>query len=237
MNRLKQKFIIGAVALPILLSSCLNSRSYGPVEEESRNVKNFDELEVSHGIDVYVTFGDDTDLRVETHEDLMNDLVTEVRGKTLKIYFEGSFIWAQTANVYVQAQEIVGISASGGSNVDVEETIMGRDLALSASGGSDIEAEVDVENLEVEVSGGADIEIAGKADYLQAITSGGSDLDAYDLVVRRARLEASGGSDMNVYVEEELDARASGGADIHYRGDPDFVDAHDSSGGDVSSSD
>jgi hypothetical protein len=213
--------------------SCITERSYGPVERESRNIGSFSEIEVSHGINVFITVGNRTSLEVETSEDLIKKLITEVRGDKLKIYFDGNFIWAKTANVYVQAEEISKISASGGADVIGEDEITGRDLELSASGGSDIKLEVDVDNMEVEVSGGADVELSGRTNYLEANTSGGSDLKAYDLIAQTSRLEASGGSDIKVFVEEDIDARASGGADIKYRGNPKNVQTRDSSGGDV----
>lgn len=214
--------------------SCISNKSYGPVEREFRKIKEFDELEVSHGINVYITMGNRTSLEVETSEDLMEKLVTEVKGDKLRIYFDGNFMWVKTANVYLQAEELTKISASGGADVEGEDKIRGDDLVLKASGGSDIRLDIDVDNLEVEVSGGADIELAGRTDYLEASTSGGSDLKAYELIAQKARLEASGGSDIKIQVEEDLEARASGGADIKYRGNPHKIDTRDSSGGDVS---
>jgi len=213
--------------------SCISERNYGPVETETRRIGDFNEIEVSHGINVYISMGNGPSIEVETSEDLMDDLITEVRGDKLRIYFDRNFIWVKTANVFVNVERLSRINASGGSDVRGEDEIRGRDLVLNASGGSDIVLEVDVDNLEVEVSGGADIELAGLANYLEANTSGGADLRAYELTTKIARLDASGGSDMKVFVEEELEARASGGADIKYRGNPKNMDIQDSSGGDV----
>lgn len=221
------------VFLSLSSLSCITERSYGPTERETRNIRAFSEIEVSHGINVFLTIGNKSSLEVETSKDLMEKLITEVRGDKLRIYFEGNFIWARTANVYVQAEEISKITASGGADVDGEDEISSRNLELKASGGSDIKLEVSVENLEVEASGGADVELSGTTYYLEANTSGGSNLNAYDLVAQTARLEASGGSDIKVLVEEDIDARASGGADIKYRGNPKNVQTRDSSGGDV----
>jgi hypothetical protein len=216
--------------------SCITDRNLGPTEKEARKIDDFSEIEVSHGINVYLTMGNTNHLEVETNEELMDKLVTEVRGDKLKIYFEGTFIWAKTANVYLEARTIYKISASGGSDVKGENELKTENLELRASGGSDIRLEVDVEDLEVEVSGGADVELIGEATYIEANTSGGSDLKAFDLITQTARLEASGGSDIKVFVEDDLEANASGGADIRYRGNPRNLETRDSSGGDVSKS-
>jgi len=221
------------LSLIFISFSCISERNYGPTEKESRKIGNFSEIEVGNGINVYLSIGNNTSLEVETSEDLMEKLITEVSGDKLKIYFKGSVFWVKTANVYVQAEEITRINASGGSDVKGEDKIISRNLELNASGGSDIKLSVEVDDLEVEVSGGADIELYGSAEYIDASTSGGSDLKAYDLITQVARLEASGGSDIKVTVEEEIDARASGGADIKYRGSPSQINTRDSSGGDV----
>jgi hypothetical protein len=51
--------------------------------------------------------------------------------------------------------------------------------------------------------------------------------------VQRADLESSGGSDIKVTVEEELTARASGGSDIEFKGNPRIVDTNTSSSADI----
>ena len=229
-------------ATPILLtlitflfiaSSCFFNRNYGPVERESREIDDFTELEVSHGIEVYFSMSDRLSLEVETHEGLMDKLKTRVRGDKLTIYFEGNFHWNSMAKVYLDCKNIEKISASGGSKVVGEDLLESYDLDLRSSGGSDIKLEVDSRDLSAHASGGADIVLSGYSKYFEANSSGGSDIKALEMVVENANLEASGGADITIDVKESLEARASGGADIKYRGNPSKVDIHDSSGGDI----
>lgn len=232
------KIVLQVVSFTIIICafqgySCVGGKEYGPIEKETRNVSGFDAINVSSGIDVYLTMGSGENVEVEAEEDLLEHLVTEVRGGTLKIYFEKSFIWNKSAKVYVEAKNINGISASGGSDVIGKNILESRDLELKASGGSDIKLEVKTRSLDVDVSGGADIILSGLTDQLQANSSGGSDLRALELIAKRARLEASGGADIKVHVEDEIDARASGGADIAYRGNPEVINSKTSSGADI----
>lgn len=213
--------------------SCVGGRDYGPVEKETRNVSDFEAIEVSDGIDVYLTMGSREYVEVETSDKLLEHLVTEVRGGTLKIYFDKSFNWNKEAKVYVEAKRIESISTSGGSDLTGENTIESKDLVLNASGGSDIRLDIETRNLNVEVSGGADVLISGVTDYIHVNTSGGSDLKAFDLIAQRADCDASGGSDIKVNVEDELDARASGGADIIYMGNPRRINSDASSSSDI----
>lgn len=222
------------ILLMVIGQSCINGKNYGPLVKETRKVKNFDGLEVSHGIDVFLTMGNNEHLELEAPEGLIEHLVTEVKGETLKIYLDKNLGWTYSdIKIYLEAKKIQKIHASGGSDVKCENTIESRDLDLRASGGSDIKLEVDTKNLEVNVSGGADIVLSGKTEEITAKTSGGSDLKAFDLVAQYADLEASGGSDIKITVEEELEARTSGGADIEYMGDPQKVDTKASTSSDI----
>lgn len=214
--------------------SCIGNLNYGPVERETRKVGTFSEIEVSHGINLYLTSGKNNRLEVETAEKYLDRLVTEVKGDKLKIYFSGSFMMPTTANVYLEASSVSSIKASGGSDVIGENTLHTEELELVASGGSDIRLEVETDYLKVNVSGGADIILSGTANFLEAVTSGGGDLKAFDLIIQNAKLRASGGSDIKVYVEDALEAHASGGADIRYKGNPRTIDSRNSAGGDVS---
>ena len=232
---MKTKFVLFAAILLFIIQgqSCFQGKQHGPLVKETRNVDNFDELEVSHGIDVYLTMGNDERLELETPEGLLKELITEVEGGTLKIYFDKSFNWNSETTIYLEAKKLRKIHASGGSDVKGENVVEAKNLDLAASGGSDLHLKVDVRDLEVKVSGGADVVLVGSAEYLEAETSGGSDLKAFDLVVQVADLEASGGSDIKVTVEEEIDATTSGGADIEYMGNPQKVNTDSSASSDI----
>lgn len=222
------------VLLSLSCFSCIGNLNYGPVKRESREIGTFSEIEVSHGINLYLTTGKDNHLEVETGKSFLNRLITEVKNDKLKIYFSGSFMMPTTANVYLEASPVRSIKASGGSDVIGENKLHTKELELVASGGSDIRLEVETDYLEVKVSGGADIVLSGMANVLEAETTGGSDLKAFDLIVQKAKLHASGGSDIKVFVEDDLEARASGGADIRYKGNPRTIDSRNTAGGDVS---
>ncbi len=222
------------IAMIILISSsCIGNKNLTPVISEERDVPPFQAIKVQNGIDVYITYGPKDKIKVETNENTMQYLITEVRNDVLRIYFKRSGVWFREARVYVTTNQLKEIDASGGSDVKSENTIDADDLKLKASGGSDIELAVNATNLTAEASGGADIMLSGYAVNLVAHTSGGSDLKAFDLTVDKAELEASGGSDIKITVTKELSARASGGADILYKGNPEKINVNSSASGDV----
>jgi hypothetical protein len=163
----------------------------------------------------------------------MKELKTEVRGSSLYLSFEGPWSIGRSAKVYVVMDDIEEISSGGGSDVRTHGIVRTRRLMLRSSGGSDMDLDVAVSELDIECSGGSDVSIRGTADHLRARTSGGSDLKGFDLVADEADLQSSGGSDMQVHVVKKLHAKASGGSDIQYMGNPQNKQIESSSNADI----
>ncbi|HBH22608.1 MAG TPA: DUF2807 domain-containing protein [Cytophagales bacterium] len=204
---------------------------------ETRELRGFEEVSVGSGINLYIKQGEEYYVEViaEDRDDL-EKIKTEVVGGRLKISYKRSgwgFNWNNKMEVRVTMPDIYEINASGGADVYGVNLIRTKDLELGASGGADIKLEVEVGNLILNSSGGSDIELSGKALFLEGQSSGGSDIKAYDLRVKRAKLNASGGSDIQITVIEELEANASGGSDIYYKGNPTKVRSNSGASGDV----
>jgi len=85
----------------------------------------------------------------------------------------------------------------------------------------------------VHISSSGDITLTGDAGMLEADLSSAGDLNAYNLEVKEADVSASSAGDADINVSEKLTARASSAGDIHYMGDPKYVDAHSSSAGGI----
>ena len=223
------RFLILLVTLA--MASCIGNRA--PLSRVVRDAAPFTTINVEDGIDIYLTIAENESIEVETHENMLDLLATEVDDGVLHVYFKRTRPWFSTARVYVTTPEVHKITASGGSDVKGENTIETDHLTIKASGGSDIYLTVQVNSLDIRSSGGADIHLSGNAQRIEARTSGGSDLRAADLTVKEAVLQSSGGSDIRITVTEALRANASGGSDIYYRGNPEIIKANSSGGGDV----
>ncbi|HQU53588.1 MAG TPA: DUF2807 domain-containing protein, partial [Saprospiraceae bacterium] len=102
-------------------------------------------------------------------------------------------------------------------------------FTIQASGGSDLKMDISVENLVCTVSGGADLDLSGSALTIKLDCSGGSDTKARDLRTQNATIEASGGADVYLTVNGELDVEASGASDVTVYGKPRVT--HQSSSG------
>lgn len=204
----------------------LAQKTYNDANAERRNVSGFHGISTSNGIDLYITQGDEEAVAVSANKSEYRDLIrTEVENGILKIYYKSKSYgytngWGgnKRLKAYVSVRKLESISASGGSSVVIEGPLTGDRMNILVSGGGNFKGNVTAPNMEVVASGGSDVDISGRTSNLSIHASGGSDLDAYELVSENCRASCTGGSDIKITVNNELSAVASGGSDIHYRG-------------------
>jgi len=226
--------------LILAIGSTLSALASGnETKTQTRNVSGFNAIDVSTGIDLFITMGSTEEVKIVADDEIIDDIKTEVKNGTLYIYMKRNnwFNWGgnKTRKAYVSVKELVELDASSGSDVESENTLEGESLQISASSGSDIKLEVHYKNLSLDTSSGSDAELKGKVKNLKLSASSGSDIDATELESVNCKASASSGSDISLTVTEDLEADASSGADITYHGNPETRNINESSGGDVRS--
>lgn len=186
-----------------------------------REGKGYDAIEISDGIDLFISYGDEA-IAVSASETKYRDKIkTTVEKGVLRIsYDEKGFSWNTKRNLkaYVSFKKLRALVATGGSDITVEGTIKTNNLAIDISGGCDFKGKVEVEQLSIDQSGGSDINIHGNANKIFINASGGSDFNGYGLITDVCNVEASGGSDVEITANKEIIAKASGASDINYKG-------------------
>lgn len=203
-------------------------------ESDTRNVGSFQGIKAAEGIDVYLKKGDKEQVNVEASGISVSRVITEVSGGYLKIHLdEGRYTRSRTVKVYVTYVELTKLYASSASNIYSEGTIKARSLSLSSSSAATIEVSVEVDNLTVSASSAADVELKGKARTVEIDVSSAGEVDAYDLNADEVVAEASSAGSIKVTVSQKIEAEASSGASIRYRGNPNKTNTNSSSGGSV----
>lgn len=208
---------------------------------ETRTVNSFNAIDVSAGVDLYLKMGTTEEVKVVADDDVIDEIVTEVKNGTLHIYMKKQklfnfFNFGSTSarKVYVTVATLKRIHASSGSDVRSENTLQGDILEISSSSGADVALDVVYKNVSLDASSGADIKISGKAKTVRASASSGSDINARNLEAVVVHASASSGADIAVHATDEIYANASSGGDVSYYGNPSVKDIEESSGGDVS---
>ncbi len=228
---MKKLFFLAVVVLLAIQLPAQQNIIHDP-NVELRDVKGFHAIEVSNGIDLYLSRGEKEQVAVTAKNPGWRDRIrTEVVDGVLKIYVkkEDRFQWrnSQKMKVYISFLNLDRLNASGASDIFVDGEIAGANLSIGLSGASDFRGSVRVDQLELDQSGASDAAIRGTVAGVTTIhTSGASNIKGYELSTDSCVAHASGASDIKITVHKEIDTQASGASSVHYRGNPTVEKIH-----------
>jgi hypothetical protein len=231
-----------AISLNLMMLSCQIVSNIGPgergdgnVQSEDRVVSNFNKIEVSNGIDLYLTQGTEESLVVQADSNLLEFIKTEVSGGTLRVFTEKNIHSAASRKVKLTFKNLEALTANSGSDVLSNSLLELEDLKVSASSGADVDVELNAQNVIARSSSGSDIYLSGTAQSIDAEASSGSSVKATKLKAENGSADSSSGADVSINVSGKLTASASSGGDVTYYGNPKVIDKNKSSGGRVRS--
>ncbi|NJN41406.1 MAG: DUF2807 domain-containing protein [Flammeovirgaceae bacterium] len=202
-------------------------------ESETRNLSSFSGIRAGEAIDVYLKKGTKESARVIASGVRLSDVLTEVKGSNLVIEMRDGNYRSRNVKVYVTYVSLEKISCSSAANLYSEDVIKASDLTLSVSSSGNIELKIEASKTTASASSAGDMILEGKTGYLNADASSAGEIDAYNLEADRVDAEASSAGDIRVNAKNEIEARASSGGSIRYRGNPSKTNTNSSSGGSV----
>lgn len=234
---MKQQFVLlSTILVSFFFSSCIFSPSItgnGKVTEQRRNIKDFEEIRVSRGMNVYISYGEETKLTVKADENLHKVIQTEVNGNILRISSEAGIKKAKEKKVFVTTPNIKAIKGSSGSNIFSENRLVSDQIEVSTSSGSNIKLELETDGVIVSASSGSNIKLKGKSNSVWAKASSGSNIRADELHSKDCEAKVSSGANIWVSASEHLNGKASSGGNVFYHGNPSHTEISRSSGGNV----
>ena len=196
---------------------------------QQRSVGSFTGIQVSGAIDVYVNQSKESAVAVSAANTEMRDnIITEVRGNTLYISFKGSWTsgWKDPkAKAYISISTLEMLDISGASNLNLVGAVKGDDLLVKLSGASDIKGDIQYNNARFVLTGASDSKLTGKVGRIKIQISGASDCKCYDLIADIAEINASGASDVQINVQQEISVEARGASSVNYKGSPQLKSA------------
>src|SRR5690349_14210325 len=158
-NNMRQIFIVAASAL-LLFSSCRQIfakriRGNGNITTQTRSAGEFNSIDVSGSIDIYVRQDSSSSIRVETDDNLQQYVETMRDGEVLRIKTEEGYNLkpSRQIKVYVSSSIFKRFEASGACNVFSEAKINNpSDVDVDLSGSCDITLEISAPKITADVS-------------------------------------------------------------------------------------
>ena len=231
------KFLLIIFVIAALTTACYVPfsprlvRGSGDVVVEDRNVSGFDRILVTGAGRLILTQGDSESLSIETDDNLMEYIKTEVVGDTLEIGFEDDVVLSSNGGgigldptdgfiFRISVIDLQEISISGAADIEMEKIKTDQlDIDLSGAGLVAID-DLDASTLNVHISGAGDVNVVGRVVSQVVMLSGLGRYQAFNLESQEASVTISGAGGAEVWVTESLDVSISGAGDVKYYGSP-----------------
>ena len=222
---MRQIFILAASSL-LLFSSCREIfakrvRGNGNVTTQTRSAGEFNSIDVSGNIDVYVKQDSTASIKVEADENLQQYIETIDDGNVLRIKTEEGYNLrsSRQIKVYVSSATFKKFGASGACNIFSEGNInSSSDMDIDLSGSCDATLDLTAPKISADVSGACTVKLKGQTKDFNVDGSGSTDIKCYDLLAENVDLDISGAGDAEVYASVKLTGDISGAASVQYKG-------------------
>jgi len=218
---------IQVMLMGMLLSTVLFAQTINDANAEPRNLSGFHVIKISNAFTVYISQGNEDAVAISASKaEYREKIITKVENGVLIIRFDDDKKFWKGWNgdktklkAYISVKKIDRLDVSGACDVFFEEGISSEDLTVRLSGASDLKGKIDAKKLSFDISGASDATISGNAAELSVEASGASDFKGFDMTTNYCTAEASGASSVNITVNKELNAKASGASSVRFKGE------------------
>lgn len=241
---MKRSFILLALSTLIFAStSCKKDgglrcvRANGDIVTETRTPGNFDRIEMDLSGDI--TLYQDTtltepQLTIETSENILSRIETEVNGRTLVIKEDRCIRKLNTFNVEVRVPDLAGVSLNGSGSVTSAHRLILNEIELDINGSGDMNLDIKANVTEIGINGSGSIQLDGTTNELDIDINGSGDVNAFKLEAMDCFININGSGNCEVNVSGALDVDISGSGNVTYTGSPTSFTTNNNGSGSVS---
>lgn len=196
------------------------SEGSGTVEKENRNLEEFDRISINVSGNIFYVQGDTYKIGIETDDNLLQYITTNVRGKELIIDSDKS-ICPHKLNIYITSKELRKVEIEGSADFFAQTPIKTENLDISIDGSGDVQIDsVFSERVQLEINGSGEIRIGGSCNTFSAEVNGSGDIFASKLNSKISKVEINGSGNAYVVAQDELILEINGSGDVYYDGNP-----------------
>ena len=218
-------YTLSALILFISLSACAQNKrkGNGSLITKERSIENFDALKVAGSFDE-ITSNKKNQLSINTDENLIEDIITEVKNGTLIIRTKKNS-YLKTSNrksikIKVPLVALKSAKLSGSGKIHSQETVESNRLNTSLSGSGKIVLSVATQQLNSQLSGSGKIQLKGEAQQVAAKLSGSGSIRLQEVKAKDAEATLAGSGSIYLSCSNDLDATVAGSGRIRYFGEP-----------------
>lgn len=195
----------------------------GTVVTETREVGDFDRVELAGQGVVTLGAGADGSIEIEADDNLLPAIQTTVSGGTLIIRTRAGTTIDPTREIHyaLGCPELAGATISGAGAMDLGTCTTSGALDLRIAGAGDLGAtDLAAGQVTVDIAGSGSALLAGATDALSVVIAGAGNVDAADLEAGTVEVTTTGTGDVTAWAVDQLDVTIRGTGTVRYTGDP-----------------
>ena len=192
---MKKLLVISLVSV-FALASCNWHRIHGngSIKTETRDVEEFDAITCDGGYDMQINCQEKQSLTIETDDNLLPLVKTEVHNKTLHIYTKGNLAPTQRIRIAVSVPDITEFISNGSTDGDINK-INNSAIAIG-------------------IHGSGKLQLNGKSGTVHINISGSSKIEAASLISENSNIQINGSGNIHVYATNSIDVQINGSGTV-----------------------
>jgi hypothetical protein len=201
---MKKLLVISLVGV-LALTSCHwhRIRGNGSIKTETRDVAAFEAVTCDGGYEVQINCQEKQSVAIETDENLLPLIKTEVHNKTLHIDTKGNLFPTNRIRIAVSVPNITEFTSNGSTEGDINN--------------------INNSTLDIGIHGSGKLHLNGKSGTVHINTSGSSKIDAISLISENSDIQINGSGNIQVYATNSLGVQINGSGTVKYKGEPKSV--------------
>jgi hypothetical protein len=201
---MKKLLVISLVSI-FALTSCNwhRIRGNGSVKTETRDVVAFEAITCDGGYEVQINCQEKQSLVIETDENLLPLVKTEVHNNTLHIDTKGILSPTHRIRIAVSVPTITEFTSNGSIDGDI------NNINNSA--------------FDIGIHGSGKLHLNGKSGTVHINTSGSSKIDATSFISENSDIQINGSGNIQVYATNSISVQINGSGTVNYKGEPKSV--------------
>ncbi|SNT31225.1 Putative auto-transporter adhesin, head GIN domain [Ekhidna lutea] len=200
------------------------------VNEDIEIIEEFHSINVNSRYTVYLKQSNETKIEVRALKEILDISEFKVEDGVLNINIKrdkkNKSVWEQIddikiapkLDVFVSMKEVNALNVYGNGKIITENSISSNRLDITLSGSGSLAADIKGGKLAINHSGGGLMKIKGYADHADVSLSGYGKIEGYELDLKSAKTKLTGSGDVEIKVDEQLEAFVYGDGTISFKG-------------------
>jgi hypothetical protein len=193
----------------------------GPVVKKELDLDRFDGVKLAFSGNVMLTQGNTQKVIIEAQQNIIDNIVREVKNGTWRIKYHKNVRKHEKVNVFITIPKLTQAHVSGSGNMKTTNHFSNlQDVELGVSGSGNLDLDLDADDISCGISGSGNVTLDGSADELELSISGSGNISAFELMAGNVDVSISGSGNADVQATSNLEVSVSGSGDVKYKGSP-----------------